>query len=323
MFSVILNPNPLSTRAAEPSPTLAQMTSALLRDPALDVQLIPVTVLWGRSPGQQDSLVKALLADAWASVGALRQFLIILLHGRQTRVTFNEPISLRRLIDEETDENTAVRKANRFLRFHYRRMREAAIGPDLSHRRNLIHAMVTSEPLREEIAKESARTRVTLTAAEEKARKFAWEIASDFSYPVVRGAELLLKQLWHRLYDGVEVHHGEELARIAPGKELVYLPNHRSHIDYLLLSYLVHEQGLAPPHIAAGANLNFPLVGPFCDEAVPFSCVAASRASRCMRPCSANTCTRCWPGDSRSHTSSRAAAAAAGGRCRRRVACWA
>jgi glycerol-3-phosphate O-acyltransferase len=262
VFSVILNPNPLSTRAAEPSPTLAQMTSALLRDPALDVQLIPVTVLWGRSPGQQDSLVKALFADAWASVGALRQFLIILLHGRQTRVTFNEPISLRRLIDEETDESTAVRKANRFLRFHYRRMREAAIGPDLSHRRNLIHAMVTSEPLREEIAKESARTRVTLTAAEEKARKFAWEIASDFSYPVVRGAELLLKQLWHRLYDGVEVHHGEELARIAPGKELVYLPNHRSHIDYLLLSYLVHEQGLAPPHIAAGANLNFPLVGP-------------------------------------------------------------
>ena len=50
--------------------------------------------------------------------------------------------------------------------------------------------------------------------------------------------------------------------RIAPGKGLVYLPNHRSHIDYLLLSYLVYAQGLAPPHIAAGANLNFPLVGP-------------------------------------------------------------
>ncbi len=195
-------------------------------------------------------------------MGPLRQLLIILLHGRQTRVTFGEPISLRRLIDEETDEATAVRKANRFLRFHFRRMREAAIGPDLSHRRNLIHAMVASDALQEEIAKESARLGVTPTAAEEKARKFAWEIASDFSYPVVRAGELLLKRLWHRLYDGVEVHHGDELAKAAPGKELVYLPNHRSHIDYLLLSYLVHEQGLAPPHIAAGANLNLPLVGP-------------------------------------------------------------
>ena len=103
---------------------------------------------------------------------------------------------------------------------------------------------------------------MTLAAAEDRARRFAWEIASDFSYPVVRAGELLLERLWRRLYDGVEVHHGNELAKAAPGKGLVYLPNHRSHIDYLLLSYLVHAQGLAPPHIAAGANLNFPIVGP-------------------------------------------------------------
>ncbi len=262
VFSVILNRNPLSARSAEPSVALTQMTVALLRDPALDVELMPVTVLWGRSPGSQDSLVKALLADAWASVGPLRQLAIILLHGRQTRVTFGEPISLRRLIDEETDEAIAVRKANRFLRFYFRRMRESAIGPDLSHRRNLIQTMVTSDALQEAIADESVRLGVSPAAAETRARKFAWEIASDFSYPVVRALQLVLTRLWRRLYDGVEVHHGKELARAAPGKGLVYLPNHRSHVDYLLLSYLVHAQGLAPPHIAAGANLNFPIVGP-------------------------------------------------------------
>ena len=155
-----------------------------------------------------------------------------------------------------------MRKANRFLRFYFRRMREAAIGPDLSHRRNLIESMVTSDALREAIAAEAARLRLSATEAESRARKFAWEIASDFSYPVVRAGELVLARLWRRLYDGVVVHHGSELAKIAPGKGLVYLPNHRSHIDYLLLSYLVHAQGLAPPHTAAGANLNFPLVGP-------------------------------------------------------------
>jgi glycerol-3-phosphate O-acyltransferase len=262
VFSVILNVNPLSTRRAEPSATLMQMTGTLLRDPAQDVQLVPVTILWGRSPKSQDSLVKALFADAWASVGSLRQLLIIALHGRQTRVSFGAPISLRRLIDEEADETTAVRKANRFLRFHFRRMRESAIGPDLSHRRNLIEAMVASNELQEAIAEEAVRLGVTPAAAEERARRFAWEIASDFSYPAIRAGEILLERLWRRLYDEVEVHHGEDLARIAPGKGLVYLPNHRSHIDYLLLSYLVYGQGLAPPHIAAGANLNLPLVGP-------------------------------------------------------------
>ena len=262
VFSVILNRNPLSTRTAEPSTTLAQMIAAMAGDPTLDVQLVPVSVLWGRSPESQDSLLEALFDDAWASVGPLRQLLTILVHGRHTRVTFAEPVSLSRLIGGETDGRTAARKVNRFLRFHFRRQREAAIGPDLSHRRNLIGAMIASQTLEEAIGAESRRLSISYAEAEDRARKFAWEIASDFSYPVVRAVELLLKRLWDRLYDEVVIHHGKELAKVAPGKGIVYLPNHRSHIDYLLLSYFVSAEGLAPPHIAAGANLNFPIVGP-------------------------------------------------------------
>ena len=151
LFSVVLNPNPLSLRTAEPSEALARMAAAVMRDAATDVQLMPVTVLWSRAPRSQDSLLKAIFADAWASVGALRQLLIILVNGRQTRVTFGEPISLRRLIEDDVDPATAVRKANRFLRFYFRRARESAIGPDLSHRRNLIEAMIESEALRKTI----------------------------------------------------------------------------------------------------------------------------------------------------------------------------
>jgi glycerol-3-phosphate O-acyltransferase len=262
VFSVILNRNPLSARTTAPSATLAQMSATLLQDPALDVQLVPVTVLWGRAPGQQDSLIEALFADAWASVGPLRQLLIILVNGRQTRVSFNANFSLARVIRGAPDATTAARKTNRFLRFHFRRIREAAIGPDLSHRYNLIEAMIASAALQEAIVDEAQRLGIGIDEARTRARRFAWEIASDFSYPVVRAGELVLKQLFSRIYDEVVVHRGAELAAIAPGKGLVYLPNHRSHVDYLLLSYFVNAQGLAPPHIAAGDNLNIPVVGP-------------------------------------------------------------
>jgi glycerol-3-phosphate O-acyltransferase len=262
VFSVILNRNPLSARTTAPSATLTQVSAALLQNPALDVQLVPVTVLWGRAPRQQDSLVEALFADAWASVGPLRQLLIILVNGRQTRVSFNANFSLSRIIRGAPDASTAARKTNRFLRFHFRRMREAAIGPDLSHRHNLIEAMIASATLQEAIVDEAQRAGIGIDEARARARRFAWEIASDFSYPVVRAGELVLKQLWNRLYDEVVVHGSAELAAIAPGKGLVYLPNHRSHIDYLLLSYFINAQGLAPPHIAAGDNLDIPLVGP-------------------------------------------------------------
>ena len=262
VFSVILNRNPLSSRTAAPSATLAQMCATLRQDPALDVQLVPVTVLWGRAPGQQDSLIEALFADAWASVGPLRQLLIILVNGRQTRVSFNANISLSRVVRGAPDPASAARKVNRFLRLHFRRIREAAIGPDLSHRYNLIEAMIASAALQEAIVDEAQRRGIGIDDARNQARRFAWEIASDFSYPVVRAGELVLKQLWNRIYDEVVVHHGAELAATAPGKGLVYLPNHRSHVDYLLLSYFVNALGLAPPHIAAGENLDIPLVGP-------------------------------------------------------------
>ncbi|MCW0468625.1 1-acyl-sn-glycerol-3-phosphate acyltransferase [Vibrio chagasii] len=35
------------------------------------------------------------------------------------------------------------------------------------------------------------------------------------------------------------------------GHEIVYVPCHRSHMDYLLLSYVLYHEGMVPPHIAA------------------------------------------------------------------------
>ena len=43
--------------------------------------------------------------------------------------------------------------------------------------------------------------------------------------------------------------------------EVVYVPCHRSHMDYLLLSYVIYQSGYAIPHIAAGVNLDLPIIG--------------------------------------------------------------
>ena len=67
--------------------------------------------------------------------------------------------------------------------------------------------------------------------------------------------------VWNRIYRGVLVHHLDKLKDAAPGHEVIYVPSHRSHMDYLLLSYLLYERGIVPPHIVAGINLNLPVVG--------------------------------------------------------------
>jgi glycerol-3-phosphate O-acyltransferase len=106
-----------------------------------------------------------------------------------------------------------------------------------------------------------AQGKVSVEQAQKKAEKYALEIAADVSYPTIRILHRVLTRLWTELYDGVELTGVDRLKAVADGNEIVYVPCHRSHIDYLLLSYILYTQGFSLPHIAAGVNLNLPVVG--------------------------------------------------------------
>ena len=43
---------------------------------------------------------------------------------------------------------------------------------------------------------------------------------------------------------------------------LVLIPSHKSHIDYLILDYVLYQNNMPVPHIAAGKNLSFWPMGP-------------------------------------------------------------
>lgn len=252
-----LVPNPRH----EHSEMLKALVKAAVADPHFDVQLVPVTILWGREPGKQDSVIRALLAESWQQVSTLRHLLAMLIHGRHTVVRFNAPLSLRAFLADGADERRAVRKLGRILRVHFRRQREMAIGPDLSHRNTQLRSLLNAPAVRQAIAAEVADGSVSAVEAQKRAREFALEIASDYSYSVVRAFSLFMTWVLNKVYSGVEVHNFERVTTVAPGQGIIYVPCHRSHVDYLLVSYIIFQRGLMVPHIAAGSNLNLPVVG--------------------------------------------------------------
>ena len=112
-----------------------------------------------------------------------------------------------------------------------------------------------------------------------EAAKMLDEIAADVKHDSLRMADRLLSWLWNKLYQGINVENSERVRKLAlEGHEIVYVPCHRSHMDYLLLSYLLYHQGLVPPHIAAGINLNFFPVGSLFRSWGAFSFVVHSKA---------------------------------------------
>jgi glycerol-3-phosphate O-acyltransferase len=249
-------------RAKTHSEGMARLLAALAANPELDVQLVPVSIFVGRAPDRQTGWFRVLFAENWTLVGRFRRFLSVLLNGRNTLVQFSAPLSPREVLAEPLSPERSVRKVSRVLRAHLRRVRAAVIGPDLSHRRTLVDAVLDSEPVRRSISDQARRDSSSYGQAYTKARSAAMEIAADYSHTVVRSLSFILTPFWNKLYDGVRVHHLDTLKKAAPGHEVIYVPCHRSHIDYLLLSYLLYVNGIVPPHIAAGVNLNLPVVGP-------------------------------------------------------------
>ncbi|MEP6635001.1 MAG: glycerol-3-phosphate 1-O-acyltransferase PlsB, partial [Luteimonas sp.] len=243
------------------SGSLARLLDAHRVDPTLDVQLVPVSIFVGRAPDKNSGWFSVLFSENWTLVGRFRRLLAILLNGRDTLVRFAQPVALRGVIAEGLPPERTVRKLSRVLRTHFHRIRETVIGPDLSTRRLLVDKVLASEPVKEAIADQARRDNSKPEDAWKKAHAFAYEIAADYSHPVVRSASFLLTTVWNRIFRGVLVHHLDTLKSAAPGHEIVYVPSHRSHMDYLLLSYLLYNTGVVPPHIVAGINLNLPVIG--------------------------------------------------------------
>ncbi|WP_457435512.1 glycerol-3-phosphate 1-O-acyltransferase PlsB [Pseudomonas sp. TE3786] len=243
------------------SPTLVRLVGALNQHAVDDAQIVPVSVFWGQSPDRETSPWKLLFADSWAVTGRLRRLVSILILGRKTRVQFSAPIHLRELVEQDKGHERTLRMVQRILRVHFRNQKSAVIGPDVSHRRNLVKGLVHGPLVRQAIAEEVEREKISPQKAEALALRYGNEIASDYTYTAIRFLELVLSWFWNKIYDGIKVNHIEGVQDVAQGHEVIYVPCHRSHIDYLLLSYLLFRNGLTPPHIAAGINLNMPVIG--------------------------------------------------------------
>src|SRR3984885_10998275 len=246
-----------------PPPQLRQMVEALRADPNLDIDLVPVAVYWSRAPQKERSWFRLLFVEDWALTSRARRFMQVLFNGRDVIIEFDDPISLRSLLGEKIGVAVRGRRVARALRALYAKHRAAPIGPDLSHRRTIVTSVLKTRAVRAVVAQEMREKKLTRHQAILRAKRFAEEIAANYSHSFIRFMESSLSRLWNRLYDGIEFGHVETLERTTEGNEIVYVPCHRSHMDYLLLSYVIYVNGFAIPHIAAGINLNLPIVGRF------------------------------------------------------------
>lgn len=255
---VVYMPALLETRVR--STDLLRLIETGVATHSFDAQIVPVSIFWGRDPGSETSWFKLIFADS-VQAGRVRKFFIMLAHGRNVFANFGLPLSFREQMDRGPDATTAIRKLTRALHFHFLRARTAALGPTLLRRHVVIESLLAAPGVKRAIEQEVGPGQ-SLEKTRAHARKCAEEIAADYSTASLRFVERFLNLVvFKRVFSGIDVRGLDHVREWAQQYEIIYMPSHRSHADYLLLSYSLYQAGLVPPHIAAGVNLNFWPVG--------------------------------------------------------------
>ena len=224
--------------------------------------IIPVDIFWGKSPERQDNWLKLLFRESWEGTSFIRNLFKLFFNGRNVKIFFHKPLEVEDIFNSPESDKNLVLKTERLLRARFRQNRKAHLGPDISNRRTLVTSILNSNSIKSYIDSESRSNPKKVANLRKKATKYVWEICSDMSYPFIYLYDRALTWFWNSRYENLEVLNFEEIRQIAPSTSLIFSPCHRSHIDYLALSYLLYYKDLMLPQIVAGKNLNLPIVGP-------------------------------------------------------------
>jgi glycerol-3-phosphate O-acyltransferase len=99
----------------------------------------------------------------------------------------------------------------------------------------------------------------SLAAVELHAKQIFDRLAGEVSMDVISGMGWMLKKIWRRLYQNIEIDMAglqviRELAQRPGSGPLLFMPTHRSYLDFLVISYICFTQDLPIPCIAAGED---------------------------------------------------------------------
>lgn len=118
------------------------------------VDLVPVSLFWGRAPEKEQSWLRLPFAETWKQSGGLRRALAVLINGRNLVVQFGEAVPLRDLIGDAPEPAHAERRVARACRALLHRQRAAAIGPEFASRSTMLIQVLRTQAVRRAIRAE-------------------------------------------------------------------------------------------------------------------------------------------------------------------------
>lgn len=231
------------------------------------VFLVPELFVWEKWNQSLTPSIFDRLFGSPEAPGFLHSLLVFLRNYHRAQFRVGEAINLNAFIAENPGDSTSTlaRKVRSALGLHLARETRAVFGPPAKSTERLIAEAMRDRVLRKSLEEAAHEKGKSLDAVTREAKKNFQAIAARYRPSVVAAAVPLLHWVFNRIYDGILVDEEglERAMKVAAKAPVVLTPSHKSHIDYLVMSFVLWQRGYSVPLVAAGANLSFFPLGTF------------------------------------------------------------
>ncbi|KFE66631.1 1-acyl-sn-glycerol-3-phosphate acyltransferase [Hyalangium minutum] len=240
---------------------------AMARKGDRNVLLVPELFVWEKRSARIKPGIMDIVFGSPEAPGFLHSMVAFFRNYRRAQFRMGEPIDLQRFIAENPQDSDEViaRKVRSALHHHLARETRAVFGPPLKPTERLIDETMRDRQLHKALDAHAASVSRRPESVYREARRNLAAIAARPSPTTLAFASPVLDWIFQRIYDGIEVDEGglHRALKQAGHAPIVLCPSHKSHVDYLVLSWVLWNRGYAVPLVAAGANLSFWPLGPF------------------------------------------------------------
>ncbi len=241
-----------------------QIVHAQWTAPRPEVSMVPVAVLRGRGMRRKESRLATLVYSVQEVPGELRRLVSLVWNLNETSLSLGLEVEIGAFIREyrREGEERIVRRLTRALQIFLYREERVVWGPLLLPKRRVRQRALQDETVRRVVHQLAASGGTPESQLWRRAERYFDEMAANFHGTYFSLLEFAFTRLWPKLFQGFEYTGLERVIETVKQHPVVLVPCHRSHFDYVILSYLFHVNYLSPPHIAAGINLSFWPLGP-------------------------------------------------------------
>lgn len=224
------------------------------------IVLLPHIIFWSPAPETHRKGVLQLFVGEANSPG-LRRSVSFLLNPSRATLLAGQSVNLKTLIAENPDLDTETlgKKASFLLHRSIDREEKVYRGPMIKTAQQVRDEMLYDNDFMGRIEALGDKEGLSHKAARKRAGKYITEIAADFKFSYIEFFVLVLTRVFRKIFSSfvVDLEAIETIKEASKETPCVLIPCHRSHMDYLVISYLAYMHGMVPPHIAAGANMSF------------------------------------------------------------------